>query len=914
MRQRAALVLFLLFITVVVSCAVLSGFLVDWLWFDSLGFDAVFITVWKAKVAAFGVAAGVSWVVLVVNGLLAARTPILRVQHLRLVTNPRYGEGLPEVIDFSLEAVPWRTIVLVFATVCGLGLGLVQASNWELFLKWRYAVPFERAAPVLGQDLGFYIFTLPVYGVVRDWALLIVLLAAASATAVYWGRGAINLEQEGPRFRTPFIRHLSVLFFLFFLVKAGDYLLQRYALLFSDNGVVFGAAYTDVRVRLPLLMGLADLSLIAAVLCAANLVWLNIRLPIAAVVLVFGVSLGSGIVPSLFQSYRVKPDELRLESPYIAHTIAATRYGFGLDQISRHPFPAAGTLTPEVVAANGTTIQNIRWWDPRPLLDTYRQLQEIRLYYDFHDVDVDRYTFNGTYQQVLLSGRELNQSRLPPEAQTWINQHFKFTHGYGLAMSPVNRFDAEGLPLFYIKDIPPASSMEIHVDRPELYFGEQTDNYVVVEGGTTEFDYPKGQENMYTTYRGRDGVSLGSLWRRALFAWYFSDLKLLISGNVTASSRMLFRRLIQERISRIAPFLQLDHDPYLTIIDGRLIWVQDAYTVSDMLPYSQRNQRSGINYIRNAVKIAVDAYDGTPVFYVAAPHDPIVRTYQRIFPSLFQSLEQMPESLRAHIRYPEDLFSLQAHMYGTYHMTDPEVFYNKEDLWNFPQETLHSGKAVFMQPYYTIMRLPGEAREEFILMLPMVPRNRDNMIAWLAARYDGPHAGEVLEFAFPKEKLVYGPAQVEARIDQDTTISQQLSLWNQMGSRVIRGNLLVIPIEDAVLYVEPLYLSAETRELPELKRLIASSGDRVVMSQNVDSLLAALFTKETKQMPVVTAKEPGGAMPPAAEPPSSGTAAVALQHYRQALDALRKGDWQTFGVEMDALQKVLESAAAAAPP
>ena len=368
----------------------------------------------------------------------------------------------------------------------------VQASNWELFLKWRYAVPFERVAPVLGHDLGFYIFALPVYGVVRDWALLIILLAVLSATAVYWGRGAIDLEPGFPQLGASVIRHLSALFALFFLVKAGDYLLQRYALLFSNNEIVFGAAYTDVQVRLPLLMGLAGLSLIATALCAANLVFLSLRLPLAAVVLVFGVSLGSGIVPSLFQGYRVKPDELRLESPYIAHNIANTRYGFGLDQISRLPFPSAGTLTPEVVAANSATIQNIRWWDPRPLLETYRQLQEIRLYYDFHDVDIDRYTFNGTYQQVLLSGRELNQSRLPPEAQTWINQHFKFTHGYGLAMSPVNRFDEEGLPLFYIKDIPPASTMELRIDRPELYFGEQTDTYVVVAGRHHGVRLPQG--------------------------------------------------------------------------------------------------------------------------------------------------------------------------------------------------------------------------------------------------------------------------------------------------------------------------------------------------------------------------------------------------------------------------------------
>ncbi|MBI3802053.1 MAG: UPF0182 family protein [Deltaproteobacteria bacterium] len=912
MRQRAALVLFLLLIAVVVSFAALSDFLVDWLWFDALGFGAVFVTAWQARVAAFVVAAGISWVVLAANGLLAARASTVRVRKLRLVRNLGNGEGLPEVIDLSLEALPWRMIVLVFATLLSGVFGLYQASNWELFLKWRYAVPFERVAPVLEHDLGFYIFTLPVYNVVQDWALLLIVLAAISAIAVYWGRGAINMEPGGPQLQASVIRHLSILLVLFFLVKAGDYLLQRYALLFSDNGVVFGAAYTDVQVRLPLLLGLAGLSLLAAALCAANLVVLSIRVPVAAMVLVFGVSLVSAGVPSLFQSYRVKPDELRLESPYIAHTIAATRYGFGLDQISRLPFPAAGTLTPEVVARNSATIQNIRWWDPRPLLDTYRQLQEIRLYYDFHDVDVDRYTVQGTYQQVLLSGRELNQSRLPPDAQTWINQHFKFTHGYGLAMSPVNRFDEEGLPVFYVQDIPPASPVGLRIDRPEVYFGEQADTYVVVQGGTTEFDYPKGQENMYTTYQGRDGVSLGNIWRRLLFAWYFGDIKLLISGNVTAASRMLFRRLIQDRIRRLAPFLQLDRDPYLTVSEGRLVWVQDAYTVSDMLPYAHTNRPGGINYIRNAVKVTVDAYDGIPVFYLADPQDPLVRTYQRIFPSLFQSLEQMPAALRAHVRYPEDLFFLQSSMYGTYHMTDPEVFYNKEDLWSFPQETA-SGKPVFMQPYYTIMRLPGEAREEFILMLPMVPNNRDNMIAWLAARCDGPHYGEVLEFAFSKEKLVYGPAQIEARIDQDTTISQQLSLWNQLGSRVIRGNLLVIPIEDTLLYVEPLYLSAATRELPELKRLIASSGDRVVMSQTVDPLLTALLAKETGQPPVVTATGPPGTPPPAAEQPSSGTG-TALQHYRQALDALRKGDWQTFGVEMDSLQKALERTAAVASP
>jgi hypothetical protein len=505
----------------------------------------------------------------------------------------------------------------------------------------------------------------------------------------------------------------------------------------------------------------------------------------------------------------------------------------------------------------------------------------------------------------MLSARELNQAKIPAEAQTWINQRFKFTHGNGIAMNPVNRFDEGGLPVFYVKDIPPVSLPELKIDRPEIYFGEKTTNYVVVGGDTKEFDYAKGQENVYNTYAGRDGVSLGSFWRRALFAWHYGDIKLLISDNVTASSRILFRRLIQERIRRIAPFLVLDHDPYLVVNEGRLVWLQDAYTVSDSLPYSQRVQGGRLNYIRNSVKIALDAYDGNPVLYIADPNDPVLQTYQRIFPALFQPLERMPASLRGHIRYAEDLFTLQASVYGTYHMQDPEVFYNKEDLWNFPRES-HKGQNAAMQPYYTIMRLPGEQREEFILMLPMVPNNRDNMIAWLAARCDGEHYGKVIEFAFSKEKLIYGPAQIEARIDQDTTISQQLSLWNQTGSRVIRGNLLAIPIEDTLLYVEPLYLSAESRQLPELKRLIATSGDRVVMASDVQSLFAALLTEQPKETPLIASSSPAG---PTRTQVPAGPNSEALRHYRQALEALNKGDWRAFGVEMDLLQKALQGAA-----
>jgi hypothetical protein len=901
MRRTSLLILAILVIVGAASFSALTTFLVDRLWFETLGFAAVFSTIWQAQVVAFACVAVLTALVLAVNGLLAVRARTSGVRRFRLVREVRGNEDLPVLVELALDKLPWRRIVWIAALALGLFVASIEADAWHVFLRWLHGTPFGRNDPVFGNDLSFYVFTLPVARVVRGWGFLTLFFAFVMAGLVHWAHGGMQVDERGVRFATGFTRHVSVLLAMFFSLKALDYVLQRYDLLFRSEGVVFGAAYTDVHLRLPLLTALVGLSALAAALCVANVRFLGFRLPTAAAVLVFGASLIEGVLPSVFQSYRVKPDELRLEAPYIAQSIAFTRYGFALDRITSKPFPAEGTLTPAVLAANDVTIQNIRWWDPRPLLDSYRQLQEIRLYYDFKDVDIDRYTLDDRYQQVMLSARELNQSRLPADAQTWINQRFKFTHGYGAAMSPVNRFDEEGLPFFYIKDIPPASSVGLRIDRPQVYFGEETRGYVVVGGGTSEFDYPKGQENVYSTYEGRDGVSLGSVWRRALFAWQFRDLKLLISDNVTATSRVLFRRLVRDRINRIAPFLALDRDPYLVISDGRLIWLQDAYTTSGALPYSRLTGADGINYIRNSVKIAVDAYDGTPTFYVSDPADPIILTYQRIFPTLFQPLATMPATLREHLRYPEDLFLIQAGTYGTYHMTDPEVFYNKEDLWSFPQEST-AGAPTAMQPYYTIMRLPGEAREEFILMLPMVPNGRDNMIAWLAARCDGPHYGTMIEYAFPKEKLIFGPAQIEARIDQDTTISQQLSLWNQTGSRVIRGNLLVIPIDDALLYVEPLYLRAEKRELPELKRIIASAGDRVVMSQSVEPLLAALVGPSTVHAVASAPAEVEGA--PGAEP------GEALRHYRRALEALGDGDWRRFGIEMDALRDALETGAA----
>ncbi|HML14895.1 MAG TPA: UPF0182 family protein, partial [Xanthobacteraceae bacterium] len=584
----------------------------------------------------------------------------------------------------------------------------------------------------------------------------------------------------------------------------------------------------------------------------------------------------------------------------LKNNIALTQQAYNLHQITAKPFPVEQSLTAQVIAANRATIDNIRLWDWQPLMDTYSQMQEIRTYYRFHDVDIDRYWLGGTYQAVMLSARELVGALLPANAQTWVNRHVLFTHGNGVVMSPVTRKTGEGLPIFYLQNIPPEATGGPPVTQPRIYFGEETNDYVIVKGTTPEFDYPNGADNAYATYQGSGGVRVGGLLRRLLFAWYFEDLNILISGYIGSESRILFRRMIQERARTIAPFLRLDHDPYMAIVDGRLYWIQDAYTTSDNFPYAQLAADRSLNYIRNAVKIVVDAYDGTIDFYLADAADPVAATYRRIFPGLFKPLAQMPPELQKHIRYPEDLFRIQAQIYRVYHMDRPEVFYNREDLWQFPRQA-EGGPNAAMIPYYIIMRLPGEAEAQFFLMLPMVPSQRQNMIAWLAARCDPPDYGKLIVYEFPKDKLVYGPFQIEARINQNTEISQQLSLWNQMGSRVIRGHLIVIPIDNSILYVSPLYLRAETGQLPELKRVIAAYGDRVVMEETLADALGALFRQPSAQPSAAAA--PAGAASVAIE---RDRAHAALGHYERALERLKAGDWAGFGAELDQLRSSLE--------
>jgi uncharacterized membrane protein (UPF0182 family) len=749
---------------------------------------------------------------------------------------------------------------------------------------------------------------LPAYVALKNWMLLILVISAAIAAAIYFLHGQIDFERRPWRISISALAHGSILLGLFFAVKAWSYFLDRYLLLYNDNGVLVGAGYADIHVGLPGLWLLVCLGAAAAVISWANIGRPRLWPPILATAAVFGGSfIFTELVPGVFERLYVKPSELQLEAPYIKSSIELTRKAYNLGQVAVRPFPAEEGLNFAALQQNHGTVDNIRLWDWRPLMDTYAQLQEIRTYYKFFDVDVDRYHLNGSYQQVTLAARELEPSLLSANAQTWVNLHLLFTHGNGVVMSPVTQKSAEGLPIFYLQDIPPVATGGPRITEPRIYFGNGIDDYVIIKSSTAEFDYPKGKDNAYTTYGGKDGIAIGTARWRSLFAWYLNDINILLSGYITGDSRILLHRNIQDRVQTIAPFLQLDHDPYVVISDGRLYWIQDAYTTSNWFPYAQAQPSGDINYIRNSVKVVIDAYNGTVAFYVSDPTDPIIATYRRIFPALFKPLGSMPADLQQHIRYPEDLFYIQALEYRAYHMEAPEVFYNREDLWEFPREPASPDGAfrrepARMTPYYIMMRLPGDPHAEFFLMLPMVPSQRSNMIAWLAARCDPPDYGKLIVYEFPKEKLVYGPFQIEARINQNTKISQQISLWNQMGSRVIRGNLLVVPIDNSILYVSPLYLRAETGQLPELKRVIAAYGDRVVMEDTLPAALAALFGAA---VPVPPAPQTAGTSSAAAGS-SDKRAQEALEHYNQAIARLKAGDWAGFGSELDALRPLLE--------
>jgi uncharacterized membrane protein (UPF0182 family) len=799
-----------------------------------------------------------------------------------------------------------RRFLPVAVTLISFGSGLRASAHWETVLTYLNAEPFGAVDPLFGRDLSFFVFTVPFWRLLYGWAFTLVGATMLLTFVLYVLQRSLVLTTRGPRLAAGARSHLLMLAAALLVLRAAGFWLDRFDLVYSPRGIVFGATYTDTHASLPALAVLTVLALLCAALCVLQIGRSRARpvLISLAVLLVAWVA-GLGIYPALLQRFRVTPNELEAERPFIAHNIRMTRQAYGLDRIVEQEFPAQESLDLQAIERNEATIKNIRLWDHRPLLRTFGQLQEIRTYYKFVDVDNDRYTLGREYRQLMLSPRELSYAHL--QDRKWINEHLIFTHGYGVVVGPVNRVTPEGLPEFFVKDIPPVSSGGFPaVTRPQIYYGEVGNEYVLVRTRAQELDYPSGDQNVYAPYTGSGGIPIGSWLSRLAFAARFREYNILFADDLTADSRIMIHRTVTDRARRIAPFFRFDRDPYVVVTgDGRLVWLLDGYTTSDRYPYSDpvRTPEWSGNYIRNSVKAVIDAYHGSVTFYLADPSDPLIRVYARSFPGLVQGLDRMPEDLRAHLRYPEDFFAIQARKYATYHMEDPQVFYNKEDLWAIPRRTIE-GREREMEPYYTIMRLPGERREEFILLTLFNPARRDNMIAWLAARSDPPHYGRLIAYNFPKQKLVFGPRQVDARIDQDPVISQQLALWNQRGSTVIRGSLLAIPIDQSLIYVQPLYLAAaEQGALPELRRVIVAYGNQIAMEPTLEQSLTRIFGGRG---PAGVAPAAAGAAPGPASPPATG-AQRAWEIWTRAQDALRRGDWASYGAEQKRLEEALRA-------
>jgi uncharacterized membrane protein (UPF0182 family) len=847
----SALVLFTIFLRIV-------GLITEWFWFQEVGYQTIFTVTLLAKIKT-GTLFGVGFFIILYGNLLIA---------FGLSRNPLFGDqagGFALPIR-EMEPGALKALTLMGAILMGLFAAANGSVQWENLLLFLNPSPFGVSDPLFQKDVGFYVFQFPFLLHIYGWLKFVLLVTAAATGFIYLIRRSFlfippRIWKIAPAARI----HLAILVAFFFFWGVFGAWLDLNDLLFTKRGVVFGPGYTDVTTQiwvLKLLMGLYALAGLSAIFFAVKPDW---RFPAAAILLLIAVSvLGRGIYPSLIQKFQVIPNEIVAETPYLEKNIRYTRLAYGLTQIEEKEFPTEDNLTAKDLQKNNLTIKNIRLWNHAPLLQTYSQLQEMRTYYKFTGVDNDRYTINGEYRQVMLSPREISYPALP--SRTWVNEHLAYTHGYGVVMGPVNRISPEGLPEFFIKDIPPVSTIPIKVTRPEIYFGENSNEYVFVRTKMPEFDYPVGDKNVYSSYEGKGGVPLSFL-KKLIFAVRFGSITMLLSDDITSESRIVYHRNVRERVSMIAPFAQLDSDPYLVISpEGRLLWFIDGYTVTDRFPYSEPTPQMG-NYIRNTLKAVVDAYDGTVQLYVSDPTDPIMQTYSRIFPGVFKPMGEMPEALRSHVRYPAGLLAIQARMYRAYHMQDPQVFYNKEDLWSIPGKQVAGGQQA-MDPYYTIMKLPESQKEEFILLAPFTP----------------------------SMKLVYGPRQIEARIDQDTSISQQLTLWQQRGSNVIRGSLLAIPIEKSILYIQSLYLAASNGQLPELKRVIVAYGNNIAMEETLDLSLQKIFgggpTKD-KEAQAETKKPVTGA-----EVSERQSALEALGHFRKAQEFLRQGNWGAFGDEL----------------
>lgn len=872
-------------------------------WFDSVGFSDVFwiritwqVTIWMATFAIYSL-------FLWFNYWLAL-----------YFTRDRafsFLEG-SELEPYTQKIARYIALFIIF--IVSFSAANASAVNWKTILKYFHATSFNLVEPIYNRDIGFYLFRLPLYKDWQNWLIILLGTGLLFAIVVYILKGAVGFDwqwktvtvnRQWQKLVTKNLKiHISFLLAAIAFAIAFDFWLERYDLLSSAHGVVWGAGYTDTHARLFAYWVMTIGSLLLGMFLLISMWLRRLLLPFYGIGIYLAVLiLVNGFYPDLQQRFVVEPNELAKELPYLKQNITFTSKAYNLAKVNSTNYAVSSQLTTEDWQENQGTINNIRLWDYRPLLSTYRQLQEIRLYYQFKDVDVDRYTLDGNYRQVMLAPRELSYAQVPQQAKTWVNERLKYTHGYGLVMSPVNQFTPDGLPVLVIKNIPPVSTVDLQVKEPAIYYGEESDRYIFTNTSTPEFDYPQGDENAFVYYDGTGGVPIPTFFQRLAYAYDLSSFKILISNYFTNTSRIHYYRQIRERVAHVAPFLQFDNDPYIAVIDGRLQWIIDAYTTSDRYPYSepisyskrQLTTHKNINYIRNSVKVLVDAKDGTMEFLVVDEDDPILATYRNIFPNLFKGKETITPEIKAHFRYPLDLFKIQAQMFLSYHMSDPQVFYNREDLWRFATE-IYEGKRGAIEPYYLIMRLPEESQEEFVLILPFTPVNKDNMIAWMAARSDGENYGKLLLYEFPKQELVYGPFQIEARIDQNPEISQQLTLWSQEGSRVIRGDILVIPINGSLIYIEPVYLRAEQGQLPELKRVIVAYDKEIVMMPTLEQSIAAIFGDKEVPLPQPT---------PSLTEKDSSLIRAAWETYNQGQSALKRGDWLEYGRYQQELAQIL---------
>ncbi len=904
--SRLALAVVALFI-LVLGVPALAERLTDWLWYREIGFERVFVLKLVAQGGLAFVGLLLAFAALYGNARLALRGMERSAESIVVLASGGIATRAKFLVRVAQMLALPGTLFLAFLLALGLG------SQWRTLIQAYFATPFGVVDPIFGRDVAHYVFAVPAWQMLIDyvWAMTFLSLVLV-ALPIYFVRGDFEWRRGRLAIEAPAELHLALLAALWLVLSAlRTWVVGIPGLLSGTHGPLQGASWTDLHVRIPGMKALV----VGLVIAAVVLVWRARRgdLARAAVLVVVGnvalTALLTVAIPAVVQRLVVQPNELAREAPQIAHHIAATRTAWGLDSVERRELEADQELTAQDLAENRATIDNIRLWDREPLLQTFGQIQSIRTYYDFVNVDDDRYEVNGRMRHVLLSARELDPASLP--TRTFVNEHLTFTHGMGLTLGPSNEVTPEGLPVLWLQDLPPTSSIATSISRPQIYFGELARTWVLAPSRQREFDFPaaEGDEAIYSTYAGRAGVPISSWWRRLAFAMRFGSANILLSGDLEANTKVIFNQQVRTRAQLALPFLLFDEDPYLVVTDsGHLKWILDGYTATDRYPYSARITE-GVNYLRNSVKVVIDAYDGDVRAYLADPTDPMINTLSKIYPGTLRPLAELDPALRAHLRYPEDLFRAQTTLYATFHMTDPETFYHREDQWQIPNQQSRSIRSGYAR--HIVMRLPGEERAEYLLMRPFTPRQKDNLAAWMVARNDGEHYGRLLAYRFPRQSLVFGPTQIANRINQDTEVSRQVSLWDQGGSEVIRGELLVIPIEAALLYVQPIYLRAQGGKIPELKRVVVAHEGRVVMEETLEAGLRALFGDGTG-----SGVRPGAAAAPASSRPTSAAAVTetaarealvreALQHYDRARAAQRADDWATYGTEMQRLGEVL---------